>query len=311
MIYTIITASFILSAVLTFVFRKIGIRYRFFDEPRGDVLKIHKEPIPYLGGAALFGVFLILFPLFSYYKGFWGLDVGLALFAGFLFFSLGLWDDIKWKHISTIRPGFKLVLLVVVSILVTVIFWEIGVSMSIVPWIGVSTFITFLYVLGLINAVNFQDGLDGLAGGVVAISLVGFVLLSLMIGDSIVFVVSLVCLGAILGFLMYNFPPAKIFMGDSGAYFLGFILAFLALSLSKPYNIQSFLGPVFIIGLPIFETGFTITRRLIKKTSPFLGDRDHAYDKMYKWTQSIHKTLLINYGLQVASVIIGLLIFLI
>lgn len=310
MILLPIVISFLFSVILVFLLRKFGVAYGFFDDPTGDILKIHKTPIPYLGGAAIFIVFSTLLLSFAYYKEFLGREIGGILIVGLIIFSLGLWDDLKWKHISTIKPRLKLVLMVSAGIVAALILFASGIFMEIIPPAGVIIPLTFFYILGSINAINLQDGLDGLAGGVVAISLVGFATVFYALGYDAALLISLVCLGSILGFLFFNFPPAKIFMGDSGAYFLGFILAIMAFYLSKPYDSKSFLGPILIIGLPVFDTALTTLRRFFSKKPLFLGDRDHSFDKLYRATKSVSTTILTSYFIQALSVGIGIFILL-
>lgn len=286
-------------------------RYRVVDNPLGDILKIHTKATPHLGGIAVFLAFvvsMIFAELFFEQLTFGVMPLSALLASALAFFLLGVWDDIRWKHISTINPRLKLLLLVVVSLSAAFILKFSGVTFLFIPFIVVEIAFAFLYILGLVNAINFEDGLDGLAGGVGSLSLLGFVVVGAITGSPFVFSVALVCLGGFLAFLVFNFPPAKIFMGDGGAFFLGFVLAFLAILLSRPYDIVSVAGPLLIIGVPIFDTAATITRRIFNRTSPFLGDRDHLYDKIFRATGSIKKTVGINYIFQVICVIIGITI---
>jgi UDP-GlcNAc:undecaprenyl-phosphate GlcNAc-1-phosphate transferase len=154
-----------------------------------------------------------------------------------------------------------------------------------------------------------QDGIDGLAGGLVLISLIGFFLISVKIENSIGTVIILSLTGALMSFLIYNFPPATIFMGDNGSYFLGFILAFLAINYTNPRNIGTFLGPIIIIGLPVFDAFFAIIRRSLKGVSLFSGDRSHFYDKLIKKGCSIKKTLLLYWVIQLILVVSGIWIY--
>jgi len=282
------------------------------DNPIGDVLKIHKKAIPHLGGLAVFIAFVLSIFSVQVFASRIVFDAKLSalLVSSFAFFLLGVWDDIRWKHISNINPRFKLLLLLLFSAMTAVTLFVFGVPFQFIPLAGFGVAVAFLYILGLVNAVNFEDGLDGLAGGVGVLSLLGFAFVGWVIGDSFIVAVSLLCFGGFLAFLVFNFPPAKIFMGDGGAFFLGCILAVLAIILSRPYDIWSVVGPILIIGVPVFDTGATIVRRILNKTSPFLGDRDHLYDKLYKQTNSIHKTLFLHYGVQLLLVVLGATLYL-
>jgi UDP-GlcNAc:undecaprenyl-phosphate GlcNAc-1-phosphate transferase len=166
---------------------------------------------------------------------------------------------------------------------------------------------SLVYLFMVINSVNYQDGIDGLAGGLAFVSLLGFAILSFFSGNSFALGASVISLGATLAFLFFNFPPAKIFMGDSGSYSLGFILFVLAITFSKSYNIYSAIGPIFIIGLPILDGVYTNIRRIFSGKSIFLGDRSHFYDKLLK-KFSIKETLVFSYCVQILLVFIGLTI---
>jgi UDP-GlcNAc:undecaprenyl-phosphate GlcNAc-1-phosphate transferase len=214
MIYPLLLISFLVSLVLNYFLKQAGEGFGFYDLARGP-LKIHKKPISYLGGLA---IFLATVFLFFINKSF-NFQIGGILFGGFLMFIIGFWDDLRWKK-EGVQPLKKLFFLVLFSLLVSVILINSEIKINFLPGKILIFFLTFLYVLGLINAVNFEDGIDGLAGGLVAISLIGFIILSIIWGNNLGLVISLILLGAVLGFLVFNFPPAKIFMGDSGAYFL-------------------------------------------------------------------------------------------
>ena len=239
----------------------------------------------------------------------------LYLFISFFLFDipkiffLGFWDDLKWKHISTIKPMLKFPLLLTCAFVPAFILALVEIRFNFVPIYIISLLLGFTYIFISINAVNYQDGMDGLVGGEVCISLLGFTFLSAMLGNSFGLVISFISLGAVSAFLVFNFPPAKVFMGDSGAYSLGFILAVLAMLFSKPYNTYSILGPVFIIGLPIFDGVYTNIRRLLAGKSIFLGDRSHFYDKLLQKGFSTKKTLAICFSLQLLLVFIGVLIY--
>ncbi|KPJ56402.1 hypothetical protein AMJ49_04980 [Parcubacteria bacterium DG_74_2] len=309
MIYLFLS-SFIISLILTFVFEGIGIKYNFYDIAKGDILKIHKKPIPILGGLAIIITVIIGLLFFIFQNQTFDWRIAGIIFGSLVVFILGFWDDLKWKHISEIKPYQKFFLLILFPLIAAFFLLMSGIKIDFFSEIWLAGFLTFIYIFVFINAVNYQDGMDGLAGGLTAISLVGFIFLALISGNNFVLIFSLILLGAVLGFLVFNFPPAKIFMGDSGAYFLGFVLAVLAMLFSKPYDPLSILGPVFIVGLPIFDGIFTNIRRLFQKKSIFLGDRKHFYDKILQTGFSTKKTLLICYSIQAIFIIMGLIFYL-
>lgn len=299
--------SLFLSSFFCFIFKNA--KEKFCDFPSDDKLKIHKKPISFLGGLAM--LLAILTPLFL--NVFFEKKINFQIFgiilASLLIFSVGFLDDYKWKK-TGVNPFKKFLFLISFSIFSGIILIFSGTKIEFFPKIFPILFLTSFYIFTLINAVNFEDGIDGLAGGMVGISLIGFTVLSLILKNDLPFFLSLTSLMGVLGFLIFNFPPAKIFMGDSGAYFLGFILAVLAALFSKPFNFKSFISPVFIIGLPIFEIGMIVIRRFFKKKPLLYGDRGHFYDKMIQRGISVRKTILFFYLLQLISVIFGILIYL-
>lgn len=307
-LFLLFLIPFLISLIsIPFLIKAAG-KKKLFDVSEGDELKIHRTPISYLGGLAMILSATIGFLFFGFLQeGFWGRIFGIILGA-ISIFLLGFWDDLKWKHISKIQPRRKFLFLIVLSLLASVFLVFNGTRINFLPQIYFVIFLTGGYVFVLINAVNYQDGIDGLAGGLTFISLIGFIILSIFSGNIFYLYFSFVILGAVLGFLFFNFPPAKIFMGDSGAYFLGFILVVLASFYSKYYNVLSLIGPVFIIGIPVFDGVFTNIRRIFAKKSIFLGDRNHFYDRLLQKGFSVKKTLLISYSLQVLFVIIGVII---
>jgi len=301
--------SFLISLVLTFLLWKIGESYKIYDWATKDPLKIHQKSISCLGGLAMILSVIIVFSLKMILERSFNWQIVGIIIAGALVFLLGFRDDLKWRDKVKIKPIYKFFFLILFSGLSALIILKVGLGISsLASLIGI--ILTFGYIFVLINAVNYQDGMDGIAGGTVAISLIGFSILSVVLNNGLAFTISLVSMVTILVFLIFNFPPGKIFMGDSGAYFLGFILAVLAMIFSKPYSFSSILGLIFILGLPLFDGIFTNIRRLLKKKSIFLGDREHFYDKMINKGFSIRKTVFISYFLQTISVLLGLLIYL-
>ena len=291
MIYLV---TFILSLILTWFFYKLGNKYKIYDNATDDPLKIHKKSTSFLGGSAMFLTvsLILLFTDFSQYN--------LIVLAGFSIFLFGLIDDLKWR--DRLKNVYKFYLLLPFTILTTIIVLIAGFRIEFIPIIIIAEILTFLAIFILINSVNFQDGMDGIAGSTVLISLIGF----LFITNSLI---PLILILAILGFLVFNFPPAKIFMGDSGAYYLGFMLAVLTMMSLKAYDFISLIGVMFILGLPLYEGISTNVRRLVSGKPIFAGDRDHFFDKLLKKGYSVKKTLLISISIQIISVTIGILIY--
>ncbi len=291
-ILTTLLAPFIATLILTPVVREAARRYGFLDNP-GE-LKIHRKAMPYLGGVPIFFGFIIGFfaslrmtESGGFDSRYYGIILGSLTVVGF-----GLLDDLKllspisrlFGHISA---GVFLILF--------------GIKIQFIPFDFISIPLTIFYVVGACNAMNLLDGMDGLSAGVASIAFLGFIDLAMMQGNHVAALLSMLLIGSTLAFLLYNFPPASIFMGDTGSNFLGFSLAALMILLSsEPFNIRSFIAPVFVMGLPIIDTGFAILRRLRSRQPIFIGDRSHVYDKMVDAGFSRLQTVLICYAIAAA-----------
>lgn len=308
MIYQIslFIAAFILSLFFVFLFKKVSHKYNFAqDISDGGILKIHTKKTSLLGGLAFVFAFIIVFAFNFQNINF--IKFITVIVGAIIIFLFGFFDDIKWKGDER-NQKVKFIFIILCSFLPALILNFAGISFNFFPYFGVSLILSFVYIFGAINSINYQDGIDGLAGGLVLISLLGFIILGFLTANIFALNLSLILSGALLGFLFFNFPPAKIFMGDSGAYFLGFILAILAMIFCKLGNIYSVLGPVFIIGIPIFDGIYTNFRKIKSKQSLFAGDRFFYYDKLMK-KYSIKKTLFISYFLQIIFVILGVMMY--
>jgi len=301
--------SFLITLALIPIAKKMGIKYGIYDNPEGDPLKIHRRPIPNLGGVAIFAaIFVSAMVSVIFVKADpWKL-LG-VLSCGVIVLLLGLWDDLRWKNTTIYKPIVKFAAQVSVSALVGVLLFIMGFRIQFIPIPVVMGVLAAFYVFGGMNAVNMQDGIDGLAGGLVAISAAGFVVLAAHTGNTLGLVLSLSTLGAVSGFLVYNSYPASIFMGDNGSHFLGFMLVLLAISFtSKPYDVRWFIGPLLIIGLPVFDAGWAVIRRLVRREPLFEGDRGHLYDRMMRRGLSVRQTVFICYLVQAIFVGSGLVL---
>lgn len=290
------------------ILQQIAGKYHLYDVAEGDALKIHKKPISYLGGVALlFGVSVGMFWA-SIQEPAYRAPLWLAWVGSVLIFGFGFWDDVAWKHISKRKPYAKFAGLLLVPALVAMMLMLAGFGFQFFPAAFLIGLLTFLYIFLGINALNYQDGMDGLAGGLTCISAGGFFILASLQGNWLAAFLATLLLGVGMAFLAFNFPPAKIFMGDSGAYLFGFLLVMIALLLSKPFHIPLLIGPACIIGVPIVDGIFTNARRLFARKSIFLGDRAHLYDRLLQRGFSQRKTLAIVCLLQAIFVVFGVII---
>jgi len=247
------------------IFGIIAKKLNIVDRP-DNYLKPHEKATPYLGGLGIFIGMLPVFWKFSY------IFIPISLLT-----TIGLTDDI-----FSLSPKLRLIV-------------EFLSALLIVLTLHLHSIWIILYLFGivaLINAVNMIDGLDGICGGNVAISALFFLLLS---QDTFSKQLSLALLGVSLGYLVYNFPPAKIFMGDAGSYLLGASLSVLYILTSRPIPSIKMISSFFPIWLYFLDLIAGIIRRIRNKKSPFKGDRDHIYDKLKRRVDNPKKVAVYTY----------------
>ena len=281
-----------------------------FSEKKGlvdvpDERKIHSHPIPRLGGVSIWICTILSFfalIILSYYPH-RSLLSGLLLGSS-LMFLLGLVDDVY-----CLTAKFKFIIQLTIASIV--FFLGVKITSLFIPFIGLvevhpvlSYLGTVAWIVGISNAVNFIDGVDGLAGSVITISSVtlGLIAVALVPSDVVSSLVAFILAGSMLGFLTYNFHPAKIFMGDSGALFAGFLLATLSVMYQMKSNDITMYVPLLVLAVPILDITFSSVRRILKGTSPFVADAEHIHHKLLKLGLSQNKAVLI---LVVFSIIMG------
>lgn len=271
------------------------------DEP--NERKIHKEPISRLGGVAIFSSTMLtfLFLVFLSYYPYGSLLSGILLGSS-LMFLLGLMDDIY-----TLDAKFKLFIQVAIATLV----YLLGVKIDSIfnPFGGVihlghfSYLITILWIVGISNAVNFIDGIDGLAGSVITVNSItlGIIAVAMVPPNPISALIAFILAGSMLAFLTYNFNPAKIFMGDSGALFSGFLLATLSITGVMKTATLAILLPFVVLAVPIIDITYSSLRRISKGKSPFVADSEHIHHKLLKAGFSQNMTVAILTSIAVVS----------
>lgn len=282
--------SLIASFTLTFPIRKLAIKWNIVDHP--NYRKIHKKVTPRFGGMAIFlGSFLGILYLWPENEHL------LAIIAGaFVIVITGTLDD-KYE----IRPVIKLTgQFIAASFIVSS---GLIIEQITLPFIGkielgfISVLVTVFWIIGITNAINLIDGLDGLATGVSTIALISISIMAIIDSQLIVLYFSIVLIGANLGFLYHNFYPAKIYMGDTGSNFLGYIIAVISmLGLFKNVALLSFLIPIIILAVPIFDTLFSIIRRIRDKESIMMADNKHVHYQLLRIGFSHRTSVLIMYG---------------
>ena len=270
-----LAVSFLASPIVKTFAYKVGA----VDVPK-DNRRMHHVPIPRLGGLAIFLGFIVSILLFAEMTG----QFRSILLGSVIIVVLGVVDDItplpaKLKFfiqiVAALIPALNGVLIHVLSnpnLLSENPYWDMG---------TLSIPVTVLWIVAITNAVNLIDGLDGLAIGVSAISATTVLVISLLVSELQVAVVMAALVGACVGFMPYNLNPAKMFMGDTGATFLGYILACMSVEgLFKSWAIISFAVPFLILGLPIFDTAFAFIRRIAHGQSPMQADRSHIHHRL-------------------------------
>lgn len=272
--------------------------------------KVHTKIMPRLGGLAIFlafaGGFVAISPVFGLIdtgmkaNTVWGILIGGAIVV-----LTGVLDD-RYD----LKPKYKLLGIIAAALVVVAFGMKVefinlpivGSGHVLADWLSIP--ITIFWIVGVTNAINLIDGLDGLAAGVSAISVGTILVLAVMMGNVTVILLCAVLLGCILGFLFFNFHPAKIFMGDSGALFLGFAIATLSILGFKQATLVSFVIPLFIIAVPFSDTIFAIIRRKLNRKPWNAADKNHLHHCLMRLGLSHRQTVLAIYGL---SLVFGLL----
>lgn len=295
--------AFATSAVLTPLARAIALRVGAYDEPTRR--HVHKSPIPRLGGlAVVIGFFVSLLALY----GIGTSSLGQMLFnkpmlvlglfcGGIAAATLGALDDLK---------GVRALHKITVQIAIAVAAYAFGFRIDAIalPWIGsidlglLAVPATVFWFVAVMNAVNLIDGLDGLAGGIAFIACVSNFVVGWMNESLLVILLSAALAGAVLGFLIYNFNPASIFMGDTGSLFLGFALAATSLlgSSIKSATTVSLLVPILALGVPIMDTLFAMVRRYLERRPIFGADRGHIHHKLLDLGLTHRRAVLVLYA---------------
>ena len=293
--YLVVFAGVLFLAIVgTPLARKLGLRINAMDAPDPS-RKVHTVPTPRVGGVAMFVSTLVAAILLrSVYNinQLSGILVGAAVVS-----FLGFWDDR-----FSIRPAGKLVgqLLAVGLLLLT------DVTVSVFPYPVINYLVTVFWVVGITNAFNLLDNMDGLSGGIAAIAAGHFALMCAFSGQYLVGALSVAVMAACVGFLVYNWNPAMIFMGDSGSLFLGFMLASIGIKLRFPENVPfvTWMIPVIVLGIPLFDTTLVTISRLRRGLNPMTTPgKDHTSHRLVKAGLSKREAVLVLY---IAAFVLGL-----
>lgn len=296
-------AAFGISLFLTPWVSKLAIKIGAVDKP--NKRKVHSEVMPRLGGLAVFAGFMAIAVIF------FGFDTRILgiMAGGSLILMLGVLDDkydmpAKYKLLGQIAAAAIVVMTGTVIRFVDNPFdGYIGLGFLSIP-------LTILWIVGITNALNLIDGLDGLASGVSLIALFTFTVITYRTEQFAVAMLSIALAGAVLGFLKYNFHPASIFLGDSGAMFLGFMMSsFAVMGLLKSVTAVTFVAPVIILAVPIFDTAFAILRRVLSGKPVMTADKGHLHHRLLAFGLNHKQTVLVIYAISVLLSIGAILIY--
>jgi UDP-GlcNAc:undecaprenyl-phosphate/decaprenyl-phosphate GlcNAc-1-phosphate transferase len=291
MLFFTLIVCFIVSILITPLIKKLAMYIGATDQP--NQRKVHHSTMPRMGGLAIFISFIVGIMIF---KPINPASISILLGSAIIVIT-GILDDLfelsaKYKFIGQFAAAFTVVFL-----------GDLQVTFINLPFGGQLEFgylsipFTILWIVGITNAINLIDGLDGLAAGVSSIALVTIAGMALSQGNLYVVAVATIVLMGTLGFLFYNFHPASIFMGDTGALFLGFIISVLSLLGYKNVTFISFIIPVIILGVPISDTFFAIMRRIINKQPLSAPDKSHLHHCLLRLGYSHRQTVLMIYAM--------------
>lgn len=309
--------GFILSLVIVLALipplRKLAIRVDFVDRPTSR--KIHKEPVPHLASIAIFLGFMIPYLILTRH---WDREMAGVVAGSLLIMGIGMVDD--WY--KTRGKDFPALPKTVIQVAAAVIVYFSGISFVgvTIPFIGhmivfpewLQFILTILWIFGVTTVINFMDGLDGLSGGVAGISALTLFVVAIAKGQSHSAVMAIILVGVALGYLKYNKPPAKIYMGDAGATFIGFMLGIIALDGAfKQVTVISILVPVLALGVPIFDNIYVVIKRYLNGQPVYKADRSQIHYRLISWglspKQAVVFIYLISFCLSLSSIILMLL----
>ena len=299
------------------IVKRIAIHVGAMDIP--DKRKVHKTPIPRLGGIGIYAGFLIGYLLFGHQS----VQMNSILIGSFILIITGMIDDIKpvpakYKFLGQLAAAL------IIPFYGGIVLKDVS-AFGLYINFGIFSYpLTAFFIVGAINCVNLIDGLDGLSGGISAIYFLTIGVISLVLNNTngLDTVLTFIMLGSTLGYLKHNFYPASIFMGDSGSMFLGYMIAVIALLGYKNVTFTSFIVPMFLLAVPILDTSFAILRRFINHKPISMPDKNHLHHQFLKKNFSQRRTVLTIYVIDllfaVASVLyvlgnfyVGLVIYVI
>lgn len=299
-----VVTTFISSIILVPIFKKVAFHIGAIDYP--NKRRLNKVAMPTIGGVAVFISFLIGYMIFMNPSS----EMNSILIASFIILLTGFIDDIK-----PIPAKYQL-LGQLFSVCVLVFYGHITIDVLTVPGLTLNLsspwnyIVTIMFMLGIINAIDLSDGMDGLSSGISIIYFMTILVIANIIGTlgNIDTSIAILMIGALLGFLVYNFPPAKLYIGDSGSNFMGLMVAMTAIYGYKLATFTSLIIPLAILATPIIDVLFSILRRSLKKENPFTTpDKEHLHHQLLKLKFSTKASLMIIYGINMCFSAVSIL----
>lgn len=291
MIYAALIICFLVSLAVTPLVIKLAVRIGAVDRPNDR--KVHDKVMPRLGGLAIYAAFLTGFILFlPETKEAWPIFAGASIII-----LTGILDDLKELSAKAKLSGQAAAAIVTVAGGVQIEFITLP-NETMIEFGYLAIPITIIWILAITNAVNLIDGLDGLAAGVSSIALLTISGLAISMGNPLMALMGLIMLGSTLGFLVFNFHPAKIFMGDTGSLFLGYMISALAvMGLFKNVAVFSLIVPIIILGVPILDTSFAIVRRIVHNKPLSAPDKFHLHHCLIRLGFTHRQTVIMIYAM--------------
>lgn len=309
----ILISSFLIACTLMIPLIKLSMKFNFTDKPNGR--KKHDKPISLIGGVPMFISFFLVYLIFID-KGGYVKESIIILITSFMIFAIGLLDDYN----KTKGVEFPIIPRFIIQIISSIFIYKSGIvfigftnlitgNYIILPII-LQFILTITWIFGVTTVINWIDGIDGLAGTIVAIASATMFIVAFIKGQNISASLSMALLGIVLAFLIFNKFPAKVFMGDSGANFLGFILSIIALEGSfKQTTALSILIPILILGIPIFDNIFVILKRMKEKRPIYKADRSQVHYRLLEKGLTVNEAVLYLGILSILLSFISILIF--
>lgn len=307
-IFEFVLVSSLLTALLAWGSINLANRIGLVDLPNSAPHKKHRSPTPIAGGIALYGSLLLTAFWSGIYRDSSVMGIYLASLPVFIF---GLWDD--FKEISPLLKllGQSIAVVILISFGVSIKVFESPDFLFSFPGdinVYLDWLLTFLWIIGITNAFNFVDSMDGLAVGLAGMATTFFILVTLDAGQLLLSQQSALLLGACIGLFIFNSPPAKLFLGDSGAQTLGIFLGAIAIAYrpEDAFQSSSWVVPIMLLGVPLFDMVLVVISRLRRRKPVYSAARDHTYHRLVALGWTSGKAVL---GMQIVSLLLGCLAF--